>query len=97
MSIMEALRTATTVVILGVAALFDFKRVIDGNDTASRRGFTMVWATLALTAATIILAIAALTGLDVEVELLATSGSLAGMAGYSYGVGKKVEGRPDAG
>lgn len=77
--------------------MFDyFKRVIDDRSTVGRRGFMVVWATVSMSTAIVLLSVAALFGYDVALALAAVATPLATMVGYSYGVGKKVEGKPDA-
>lgn len=60
-----------------------------GNPSAKRA--SLIIATLCLGAGTIILCIAAYRGHDVALALAAVTGPLAGLSGYGYVQGKKVE------
>lgn len=60
------------------------------NRVSSKR-LAMLMATLAMSIAEVILAVAALYGRQVDMALLAVSAPLAGLGGYSYVNGKAAE------
>lgn len=61
------------------------------SERVSSKRVAMLMATFSLSAAEIILAIAALYGRNVDMALAAVSVPLAGLGGYSYVGGKAVE------
>lgn len=69
------------------ASFFEDKE--PGHASIKRLVLFMAGASLSLS--TVILSIAACTGAEVSAALLAVTGPLAGMAGYGYVNGKKVE------
>lgn len=75
-----------------IASFFEDSRD-PGHASIKRLVLFMAGASLSLS--TIILSIAACTGAEVSAALLAVTGPLAGMAGYGYVNGKKVE-KPEA-
>lgn len=64
------------------------KEVIDSKSTATRNGFALVTATIALSLATVILSIAACFGQDVAIALGTVTVPLGGLGGYAYGKAK---------
>jgi hypothetical protein len=74
------------------------KKIIEdgatGNPSAKR--VALIMATIALSAGTIVLCVAAYCGRDVALALAAVTGPLAGLAGHSYVGGKKAEAARDA-
>jgi hypothetical protein len=58
---------------------------------ASAKRLVFIAGGFALSLSTVILSIAACAGAEVSASLLAVTGPLAGMAGYGYVNGKKVE------
>lgn len=71
-----------------LASFFEESRV-PGHGSIKR--IVLFMAAGSLSVSTIILSIAACTGTEVSAALLAVTGPLAGMAGYGYVGGKKVE------
>lgn len=67
--------------------------IAEGSQASSKR-FALVVATLSLGASTVVLSVAACLGQDVALALGAVSVPLAGLGGYSYVGGKKVEATP---
>lgn len=68
-------------------------RIVENGSTGnpSVKRVSLILATSALAAGTIILCMAAYAGHDVALALAAVTGPLAGLGGYSYVGGKKAE------
>lgn len=62
-----------------------------GSGKGSAKRLSLLVASLAMSASTVILAVAALFGYDVSLALAAVCTPLAGMSGYGYVGGKSVE------
>lgn len=67
------------------------REVIADNTAASVKRYAMVVASTSLGIATVLLAVAACAGQNVDLALGAVTVPLAGLAGYSYVQGKAVE------
>ena len=72
-------------------------RIVENGSTGnpSVKRVSLIIATSALAAGTIILCMAAYAGHDVALALAAVTGPFAGLGGYSYVGGKKAEQKSD--
>ena len=70
-------------------------RLVSGPDgELSSKRVTMLIAAVSMAVADIILAVAALYGVNVDVAITGVSASLAGLCGYSYVNGQGYEAKP---